>query len=69
MAIRKLFTSDNLEMELLWSPKGIHFNFYDVNDSERGLTFVLEPNDVEDFIQDIIGLDNARSKNSESESA
>jgi hypothetical protein len=65
MAIKKIYTYNNLEMELVWSEKGVHLIIDDKDDMQFGLEFILEPNDIDDFVQDINGLDNARIKDIE----
>jgi len=52
MAIRKIYTNNGLQLEVQWSPEGIHLSISE-NDISTPLEFIIEPRDLDDFLEDI----------------
>jgi hypothetical protein len=54
MGIRKIYTNEELEMEVTWSKNGIHLN---INHFMLGelppIEFTIEPSDIDEFKDDI----------------
>ena len=54
MAIRKIYTNGELELEVLWSKKGIHLQISHCRQGELPPTeFIIEKNDLFEFSNDI----------------
>lgn len=52
MAIRKIYTSGNQELQIQWSPEGIHLIITSdnvLNETE----FIIEPWDIDEVIDDL----------------
>ena len=54
MAVRKVYTNKDLELEVTWSEEGIHLNINHIIPNELpGIEYILEPSDLPDFLEDI----------------
>lgn len=52
MAVRKLYTSGNQELEIQWSPEGIHLTITTENVMVP-TEFIIEPYDIWQVIEDL----------------
>ena len=54
MAIRKIYTNGELELEVLWSKEGIHLEISHCIPSEiPPIEFIIDKADVNEFFEDI----------------
>jgi hypothetical protein len=52
MAIRKIYTSEDQELEIGWTKEGIHL-FIKKEGVENDTHFIIEPYDIDDVLEDI----------------
>jgi hypothetical protein len=58
MAIRKIYVSDGLELEIRWDTDGIYLHIQEP-DVERSICFRIETSDIQDVIDDMECFSNA----------
>lgn len=52
MAIKKIYTSGDQELQIQWSPEGIHLTIT-TNDVMVPTEFIIEPWDIDEVIEDL----------------
>lgn len=58
MAIKKIYTNGNSELEITWEDRGIWLEIQE-EDKESSTLFLIEKNDIQEVIDDLICFQSA----------